>query len=338
MLMNMISLSTQSGTKDFSATLRDLKREFEDDELDGLIRRCTSDEASKRPSTFTLLEIATERFAHITSQPFTSQLLPNSYAERNYLFQAVLETLDRLFITYRAAKSLLISEAALRLKLLVNDWEKGENDVLQCLNLRTSPHLALILGDLDKVKELIRQGHKGSKGLWGTCGFTPLHIACREDYQDVVECWLANRYEVNDQDDKGRSALHWVVIAGSLPLCNALLRAGIDTELQDVELSTALYRASEIGNTEIILALLNAGAKIGPKNIENATPLHGAAANGNTDSVRLLIDRGADPFATNKEGFLPAQSAFVNGYETTGRLLRVITLSAEESPLKYTPE
>ena len=281
-----------------------------------------------------MLEIATKRLAHITGQPFTSQFLPNSYAERNYLFQAVLETLDRLFITYRAAKSLLISEAAQRLKRLVSDWEKGENDILQCLNLRTSPHLALILGDLDKVKGLIRQGHKGSNGLWGTCGFTPLHIACREDYQDVVECWLAKGYELNDRDDKGRSALHWVVIAGSLPLCNALLQAGIDTELQDVEESSALHRASEIGNTEIMLALLDAGAKIGPKNIENATPLHCAAANGNTDSVRLLINRGADPFATNKEGFLPAQSAFVNGYESTGTVLRLITQSAEESSHK----
>ena len=326
MLMLMISLS---GTEIFPATLCDLKREFEDDELDTLIRRCTSDDASKRPSTFTLLEIATKRLAEITSQPYTSQFLPNDYKERNYLFQAVLETLDRLFVTYRAAKSLLISEAAYRLRLLVSDWEKGENDILQCLNLGTSPHLALILGDLDKVKILIRQGHKGSEGRWGMCGFTPLHIACREIYQDVVECWLAKKYEVNDQDDKGRSALHWTVIAGSLALCNALLQAGIDTELQDVERSTALFRAAEIGNTEIILALLNAGANIKAENIENATPLHGAAANGNTEAVRLLLHRGANPFATNKEGFLPAQSASVNGYGTTGLLLSKFTRSAE---------
>ena len=311
-----------------------MKRGFEDGELDNLIRRCTSDDAWKRPSTFTLLEIATIRLAQITNQPDIPQFLQNSYGEQNYLFQVVLETLDRLFIAYRAVKSLSIKEAALRLKLLVSDWEKGENDILQCLGLRTSPHLALILGDLDNVKALLRQGYKDSKGVWGTCGFTPLHIACREVYQDVVECWLANEYEVNDQDDRGLSALHWAVYAHSIPLCNALLQAGIDTELQDVELSTALHRASEIGNEGIILALLTAGANIGSKNIEDATPLHGAAANGKSDAVRLLLDRGADPLAKNKEGFLPAQSAFINGYEGTGRLLHDITRSAEESSHK----
>lgn len=267
----------------------------------------------------------------MTGQPLSSRLLPNDYGERNYLCQAVLETLDRLFISYRAVKSLPTSEAASRLKLLVNDWEKGENDILQNLNLETSPHLALILGDLEKVKILIRQGHKDSKGLWNTCGFTPLHIACREVYHDVVECWLAQNYEVNTQDDRGRSALHWVVIAGSLTLCNALLRAGADTELQDVEGSTALHRASEIGNTDIILALLNGGAKVGAKNIEDASPLHGAAANGKISSVQLLLNRGADPLATDKEGFSPAQSAFVNGYQTLGDLLRCFSRSAEES-------
>lgn len=274
----------------------------------------------------------------MTDQPFTSRLLPNDYGEKNYLFQAVLETLDRLFITYRAIKSLPTSEVAHRLRLLVNDWELGETDLLQNLNLGTSPHLALVLGDLEKVKVLISQGHQSSRGLWGTCGFTPLHIACREVYQDVVECWLAHNYEMNAQDDKGHSALHWVVFAGSLTLCNALLRAGVDTELQDVEGSTALHRASEIGNTDMIIALLNGGAKVGATNKEDASPLHGAAANGNTDSVRILLDRGADPLATDKEGFSPAQSAFVNGYQILGEFLRTVSRSAEESSRSGLPQ
>ena len=292
--------------------------------------RCTNENPSLRPSSFTLLEIAAKRLSDITGETLKDQFLPNSYGERVYLFQAVLDTLDRLFITYRAVTNLPIQDAAKRLGLLVADWHKGKEDILRRLNLESSPEFALIFGDVEKAKTLIRTGQRFSRCHWDSRGFTPLHIACRELYQDVIECWLEQNYPIDDQDDKGRSALHWAVIAGSLVLCQKLLQAGASTAVRDIEGSAPLHRAAESGHTEIIYALLDKNANIEVMNQENATPLHIAAANGKRESVDVLLERGADRFAVDMEGFSPAQRASVNGFEVLGQYLREVSRSTDQ--------
>ena len=292
--------------------------------------RCTNENPSLRPSSFTLLEIAAKRLGHITGQNLKDRFLPSSHGESVYLFQAVLETLNRLFITYRAVTNLPIGETAKRLRLLIADWDKGEADMLRRLDLKTSPQFALIFGDVEKAKILIKTGHKGSRSRWDSRGFTPLHIACREFYQDIVECWLEQKYPVDDQDDKGRSALHWAVIVGSLVLCQKLLQAGASTELQDIEGSAALHRAAESGHIEIISALLDRNANIEATNKEKATPLHRAAATGNRVCVDLLLEKGADRFAIDMEGFSLAQMASANGFEVLGQYLREVSRATNQ--------
>lgn len=313
-----------------AATLRDLKREFQDSQIEEIISSCTDDDPSKRPSSFTLLEMAAKGLAQITSQPFPERFLPNSYGEKRYLFQAILETIDRFFTTYQAVKSHRIKETTSRLRLLIDDWPGGKANILQALDLDKSPHLALILEDLDRAKALIRLSHKESKGSWGTCGFTPLHIACREAYADVVECWLEHGYEVDAQDDKGRSALHWTVFAGSPTLCDMLLEAKAKTDLADSEGATALHRAAESEDITILVKILDKGAEINAKDKEGATPLHRAAAAGRERAVRTLLQKDADPFAVDKDGFTPQQSANVNGFRAVGDLLRMMPQVARE--------
>ena len=283
-----------------------------------------------RPSSFTLLEIAAKRLSDITGETLKDHFLPSSYGESVYLFQAVLDTLDRLFITYRAVTNLPIEDAAKRLRLLIADWDKGEDDILRRLNLESSPEFALIFGDVEKAKTLIRTGQRCSRCHWDSRGFTPLHIACREFYQDVIECWVEQNYPIDDQDDKGRSALHWAVIAGSLVLCEKLLEAGASTEVRDIEGSAPLHRAAESERTMIIYALLDKNANIEAMNQENATPLHIAAANGKRESVDVLLERGADRFAVDMEGFSPAQKASVNGFKDLGQYLSKVSESTDQ--------
>ena len=283
-----------------------------------------------RPSSFTLLEIAAKRLSDITGETLKDQFLPSSYGESVYLFQAVLDTLDRLFITYHAVTNLPIEDAAKRLRLLIADWDKGEDDILQRLNLESSPEFALIFGDVEKAKTLIRKGQRGFGHHWDCRGFTPLHIACREAHQDIVECWLEQNYPIDDQDDKGRSALHWAVTVGSLVLCQKLLQAGASTEIRDIEGSAPLHRAAESGHIMIIYALLDKNANIESTDQENATPLHIAAANGKRESVDVLLERGADRFAVDMEGVSPAQKASVNGFKDLGQYLSKVSESTDQ--------
>ena len=294
-----------------------------------MISCCIEDDPFKRPSSLTLLEIAAKRLAEITRQPFLTNLLPNNYGESNYLFQAVLETMDHFFNIYLAVRVHRVRKVAMRLKLLINDWHKGETDLFQALHLWESPHLALIIGDLERAKNLIRTGHVDSARHRETCGFTPLHIACREAYDDVVECWIEKHHPLDGKDDKGRTALHWAVLANSLPLCEMLLRATADTDLCDDEGSTALHKAADSGNTGILLALLDNGASIEAKDKENATALHRAAASGKESAVRLLLQRLADPTAVDKEGFTPEQSAITNGFRALKECFRTEPKTAQ---------
>lgn len=301
-----------------------------DDEFNQLVSRCTEENPSLRPSSFTLLEIAAKRLSDITGQNLSGRFLPSSYGESVYLFQAVLESLNHLFITYLSVTNLPMGEAVKRLRLLIADWDKGEADILRRLDLETSPQFALIFGDVEKAQTLLKLGHKGSRGDWNSRGFTPLHIACREVHQAIVECWLEQNYPVDDKDDKGRTPLHWAVIVGSLVLCRKLLQAGASTEVKDIEGSTALHRAAENGHTEIICALLGRNANIEATNKENATPLHRAAATENKASVDLLLGKGADRFAIDMEGFSPARRASANGFKFLGQYLREGSKSTDQ--------
>ena len=273
------------------------------------------------------MEIAAKRLSDITGQNLKDRFLQRSYRDSAYLFQAVLESLNHLFISYLALNNLPMAEAAKRLRLLIADWDKGDADVLQSLGLDTSPQFALIFGDVEKATTLIKSGHKGFSSIWSSRGFTPLHIACRENYQDVVRCWLERNLFVDDQDGKGRSALHWAVIVGSLALYQKLLQAGASTDLRDVEGSAALHRAAESGHLEIIGALLIKKANIEATNQENATPLHTAAASGHKKAVDLLLGRGANPSAIDMYEFSPAGRASVNGFQALGQYLRKVSRS-----------
>ena len=276
-----------------------------------------------------MLEIAARRLSDITRQNLKDRFLPRSYGQSVYLFQAILESLNRLFISYLAVTNLAMAEAAKRLRLLIADWNKGEANILQRLDLETSPVFALTVGDVEKAKTLIKRGQKGFRRHWDSRGFTPLHIACREVHQDVVKCWLEQNNPVNDQDYGGRSALHWAVIVGSLVLCQKLLQAGASTEVQDIEGSVALHRAAESGHTNIICALLGKNANIEATNRKNATPLHIAAATGNEKVVELLLERGANRFAIDMEGFSLAQRASANGFEALSQYLRKVSRSTD---------
>lgn len=303
--------------------MRDLKRNFKDPEFEDVISKCTDDGSSKRPSSFTLIELAASRLSQITNQPSRNakQFLPNTYGQSRYLFQAILETLDRFFTTYQAAKSHRIHETASRLRLLIDDSGDSETNTLKALNLDTSPHLALILGDLDKAKNLIRSGHTASTGSWETCGFSSLHIGCREAYSDVVECWLKCSLEVDAQDDRGRTALHWAVLSGSEAICDMLLQANAGLDIADNEGATAMHKAAEREDVQILQKMLDRGANVEAKDKEGATPLHRASSNGWDKAVHALLQSGADPFVVDKEGFTPEQSAYANGFRELGDLL-----------------
>jgi truncated hemoglobin YjbI len=112
----------------------------------------------------------------------------------------------------------------------------------------------------------------------------------------------------------GRTLLHYACGAGCVEVVAALLRMGVDPDIEDHGGHTPLYRvANECGSAagpEIVRMLVAAGADVDARGgVTRSTPLHMAARRGFVDIARILIDRGADTGAVDRKGDTPLQRA-----------------------------
>lgn len=96
--------------------------------------------------------------------------------------------------------------------------------------------------------------------------------------------------DVNTQDKRGWSALHFAAQENSLPAVAALIRSGANVELKDSFGNTPLFRAvfCSRGNGEIIKALLVAGANPDSENNHGVSPRSLASTIGNYDVAQFF--------------------------------------------------
>lgn len=85
----------------------------------------------------------------------------------------------------------------------------------------------------------------------------PLHKAVERGDADMVRHLLADGYDADDIDEKGRTAL---MKAENEQVIEQLINAGADVNVKDEDGSTALMWAAKQGHTEIIQLLKDAGA------------------------------------------------------------------------------
>jgi ankyrin repeat protein len=123
---------------------------------------------------------------------------------------------------------------------------------------------AAMLGDLERVEALIRQGA-----------------------------------DLDAAQGDGMTALHWSAELGHAAMARKLLDAGasasVTTRLGDY---TPLHIAARGGHADVVSALLEAGADPAARtSTGGSTPLHFAASTPSHDAVEMLIEFGADPNA-----------------------------------------
>ncbi|CAK3868340.1 Vegetative incompatibility [Lecanosticta acicola] len=105
-------------------------------------------------------------------------------------------------------------------------------------------------------------------------GDSLLHEACRDERMDLVDALLRGSCDINCQDERGYTALHYAVESGNLPLASMLTRKG---------------------------ALVDVGIGEGQDGIDDvscwqgleATPLSLATERDDLDMIRLLTQNGA---------------------------------------------
>jgi hypothetical protein len=121
-----------------------------------------------------------------------------------------------------------------------------------------------------------RASVRGSTGVRGLAGFTPLHYAA----------------------SRGHVAIAWL-----------LLRAGADPNAQATDKSAPLHAAASGGHLTIVRLLHCFGARLSPQDDFGETPLHFAAKSGNSASAHSLLVLGASALVKDRLGDLPGEVA-----------------------------
>jgi len=122
------------------------------------------------------------------------------------------------------------------------------------------------------------------------------------NYQSLCQVLQKNELDVNFQDFRSYTALHYACSSGDNNSTMMLLEKGSRVNAQDRHGNTALSYAAMEGNHQILVSLVEHGADVNLPNLLGETPLHLAAGNGHCDTVRFLLKNGASVNQGTLEG------------------------------------
>eukprot|EP00795_Rhopilema_esculentum_P009500 gene9500-17237_t len=128
----------------------------------------------------------------------------------------------------------------------------------------------------------------------------PLHWACSGGRKEVVSYLLDQlNVPVNEQDDAGWTPLMIASSAGHDDIVISLLESKADPQIVNFTGQSVLHYAASKNRLTIAEALLRAGVEVNVQDkTTGATPLHRAASKGYLKMVQLLVEHGS---SVNKE-------------------------------------
>ncbi|KAJ4152838.1 hypothetical protein LMH87_009358 [Akanthomyces muscarius] len=187
---------------------------------------------------------------------------------------------------------------------------------------------------------------------------SPLHLAARKGYEEVVRLLLTHGADANAtlQFDHqtplldavcggnvgiarllldhgatvninaasrthGPTALPIAVTNGHAPLTALLLERGANIEAQDGYGCTVLQIAIANEDAVLVALLLDRGADTEARDLRGWTTLMAAAADGSASLVELLLEKGANRSAKNSEGQTPRALALEEGHGAVAQML-----------------
>jgi ankyrin repeat protein len=166
------------------------------------------------------------------------------------------------------------------------------------------------LGWLENIVKKARREEKEQEALrWGE---TILHLAARNNCEEMCIALINRGYNVNATDDYGHTPIYTAIQNGSIEACKILLDAGANPNHQDKNGNTPLHKAVTVEldapkklNIQFIEILLKSGAEVNKENNIGETPLtascptifelkknDGCFKYGRTKIAMVLIDNG----------------------------------------------
>ena len=292
---------------------------------------------------------------------FVSYLSTFSFT-RNYLvgritfFFILLLTRPILRCKTKHAKNVLKNKKSTR--ELLKDFTNHVKELLDYLlsNERPPLHIAIVLQDLDLVKQILDVKPEDVNFIMEENGYTPLHIAAYIGSEDICNHLLQNGANINAKGKNGRTPLHLAVrynrIGASKLLlqngadidarksngCNVLHLAieyhgdediiklviayGVDIEAKCNYLQTPLFDALHyIKKTNIFEVLIANGANVNVKTYIGESLLHYAIERDKYDFVKILIETDTLKMVKNMDGKTPMEVVFSKNDMKTMKLM-----------------
>jgi ankyrin repeat protein len=187
-----------------------------------------------------------------------------------------------------------------------------------CLNLmmsaahcQTSNRHAIISYTTDLKLKLYTQFNDGT---------TDLHAAALAgNSKSISEILSKNSEQMNQADQRGRTALFWALCSGSIEAVDLLLKKG-DENKSIYNGYTPILIAMCVNQLKMVKWLIGKGADINSPVLsgqdQGITPIFGAAESGYLEIVELLLSLGCDagPLLSGRlQGFTPLYIAAQNG-------------------------
>ncbi len=168
-------------------------------------------------------------------------------------------------------------------------------------------------------------------------------ISKREDFFQTHICpaYLDDnrQVDVNQQDHKGRTILHWLIALRILPSTMTALIANLPHCLLDHATDTDhmhwIHYAAKANNIQALHILLSKGANINVRNLRGETPLHLASKTGYVQFIQLLLKNEADIHARNLVGETPLHYYAAQGSHRLQALLTLLEYGADVNALNF---
>ena len=141
---------------------------------------------------------------------------------------------------------------------------------------------------------------------------TLLHAASAAGNLPIVAAILRLGVDANIQDGGGHTPLYYVgnECPGGGPVVRALIQGGAKVDACDgVKRCTALHMAARRGNVQVSEVLLECGANIEARDSLGETPLRRAVNCRQTGVAACLLAKGADPRSVGSKGLTPLSAA-----------------------------
>uniref|UniRef100_A0A3Q2ZKB9 Ankyrin repeat domain 52 n=1 Tax=Hippocampus comes TaxID=109280 RepID=A0A3Q2ZKB9_HIPCM len=166
----------------------------------------------------------------------------------------------------------------------------------------------------------------------GIHGMLPLHLAALYGFSDCCRKLLTNGqyynivhsptscqtpsfgFDVNTQDELGRTCLHAAAFGGNVDCLNMLVNSGAEVDVKDHLGRSPLHYAAANGNSQCTITLVRGGSEINELDLMGCSPLHYAAASHTFfGCLDYLLDSGGNPTVKNAKGYSAVHYAAAYG-------------------------